>query len=75
VTSSTTRLSSVEATEINSAPTGRILIYDRLEFVAIHLWEVVIANVLLEFRIGPGVGQSGGIILWTETYSRNVEIA
>jgi hypothetical protein len=56
VTSSTTRLSSVEVTETNPKPTGRVLIYDILEFVATHIWEVGIVKVLLELRIGPGVG-------------------
>jgi hypothetical protein len=56
VTSSTTRLSSVEVTETNPKPTGGVLIYDILEFVAIRIWEVGIVKVLLELRIGPGVG-------------------
>ena len=56
MTSSTTRLSSVEVTEINLKPTGRVLIYDISEFVATHIWEVGIVKVLLELRVGPGEG-------------------
>jgi hypothetical protein len=56
VISCTTRLSNVEVAEIHPTPTGRILIYDLLEFVAIHIWEAGVVNVLLELRIGPGVG-------------------
>ena len=54
VISCTTRLSNVEVAEIHPTPTGRILIYDLLEFVAIHIWEAGVVNVLLELCIGPG---------------------
>ena len=74
MTSSATRLSNLEVTEINLKPTGRILIYDRLEFIAIYPWEVEIVNVLRKLRISPGVAQSGGVITqWMVIYSRNVE--
>jgi hypothetical protein len=55
VTSCATRISNVRVTEADLKPTGRILIYDRLEFVTFHLREVGIVNVLLKLRIGPGV--------------------
>ena len=45
-----------------------------LKFVAIHIWEVGIVNVLLELRVGPGVGRLGEIRLWTEAYPRNVDV-
>jgi hypothetical protein len=68
VTSFTTRLSNVSVTEINRRLTGRILIYDRLEFVTIHPWEVAIVDVLLELRIGPGVGNQDGLVCrWRST--------
>ena len=54
MTSSTTRLSHAEATETILKLTGRILIYDLLKLVAAQPWEVVVVNVLLELRIGPG---------------------
>ena len=56
MTSSTTSLSNVEVTEAKLKPTGRILIYDLLKFVAIRTWEVVAVNIPLELRIGPGAG-------------------
>jgi hypothetical protein len=54
VTSSTTSFSHAEAAETIPKPTGRILIYDLLKLLAAQLWEVVVVNVLLELRIGPG---------------------
>jgi hypothetical protein len=63
-------------TKIKLKSTGRILVYDLSEFAAIHLWEVVAVDVLLELCISPGVAGDyvgRGIILRTETYSRNVE--
>jgi hypothetical protein len=57
VTSSTTRLSNVGVTETTIKLTGRILIYELLKLIAIRPWEVVAVNVLLELRIGPGVGR------------------
>jgi hypothetical protein len=69
VTSCTTRISNLEVTGINQKQTGRILVYDRLEFVVIRLWEVVIVNVLLELCIGPGVGNQSGLFCgWRSTH-------
>ena len=36
-------------------PTRRILGYDFLEFIIIHIWKVVAVDILLELRIGPSV--------------------
>ena len=69
MTSSTTRLSNVSVTKINPRLTGRILIYDRLEFVIIRPWEVAIVDVLLELRIGPGVGNQDELVCgWRSTH-------
>ena len=57
MTSSTIRLSNVQVTETSIKLTGRILIYELLKLIAIRPWEVVAVNVLLELRIGPGVGR------------------
>jgi hypothetical protein len=62
VTSSTTRLSNQEVTEAKLKPTGRILIYGLLEFVAIRPWEVVAVNILLELRISPDIGGQDEIL-------------
>jgi hypothetical protein len=62
VTSSTACLNNMDVTEINLKLTGRILIHDRLELFAVHPWEVVIANVLLELRIGPRVGDQDELV-------------
>jgi len=35
-------------------PTGRVLVYDLLEFTIVHCREVVTTDVLLELRIRPG---------------------
>ena len=56
MTSSTAHLNNVDIMETNKRLTGRILIDDSLEFVAIHPWEVATVNVLLKLRIGPRVG-------------------
>ena len=37
-------------------PTGRVTVDGLSEFIAIHIWEVIIVDVLLELRVGPGVG-------------------
>ena len=69
VISSATHLRNAEAIETNPELTGRILIYDRLKVGAIHPREIVIVNVLLELRIGPGVYNQDGLFCgWKHTH-------
>ena len=60
--SSTTRLNNMDVPETNLKLTGRILIHNRLELFAVHPWEVVIVNVLLELRVSPRVGDQDELV-------------
>ena len=53
MTSCTTHLSILRARGEGLKLTGRIPIHNLLEYIVVHLWEVVTMNVFLKLRIGP----------------------